>query len=111
VAYLGGMDFAEFDRLVEPLRVRSAAMAAAHGFPLVESRVASADEVADAERALGVVLPAQYKAFMMRYGGGQFGFVDLLAVPGREAVDDDIVSVSRDEFPEVVSGGGTGRNR
>ncbi|MEV4759934.1 SMI1/KNR4 family protein [Micromonospora sp. NPDC049559] len=95
------MDFAEFDRLVEPLRERSARMVAAHDFPLIEARTATDDEIASAERALGVVLPARYKAFMVRYGGGQFGFVDLLTVPGRGADGvDDIVSVSRGEFPD-----------
>lgn len=98
------MDFDEFDRLAEELRARSAALADLDldGFESVEARIASADELGEAEQALGVVLPAQYKSFMMRYGGGQFGFLDLLPVrAGRSRKDvDDIVSVSQHEFPD-----------
>jgi hypothetical protein len=96
VSYPAGVDFAEFDRLVEPLRARSAAMQAAHGFASIDARAASAQELRDAEKRLGATLPSQYKTFMMRYGGGQFGLLGLLPVtpiPGGE----DVVSVSQRE--------------
>jgi SUKH superfamily protein len=93
------VDFAEFDRLVQPLRARSAAMQASHGFVLIDARTASAQELLEAEQRLGTTLPSQYKTFMMHYGGGQFGSIDLLPitpnVPGRE----DVVSVSKREDP------------
>jgi len=93
------VDFAEFDRLVEPLRARSAAMQASHGFALIDARSASAQELLEAEQRLGATLPSQYKTFMMHYGAGQFGSVDLLpitpVIPGRE----DVVSVSKREDP------------
>jgi len=96
VFYPDAVDFTEFDRLVEPLRARSAAMKPAHGFGFIDGRTVSAQELLDAEQLLGVKLPSRYKTFMMRYGGGQFGSVDLLPVtpiPGGE----DVVSVSQRE--------------
>src|SRR5690349_21651506 len=95
------MEFEQFDQLVEPLRLRAVAFDE-EDFKLIEARTASPEELADAERALGATLPAQYKMFMERYGGGMFGFVDLLPVrAGRSRKDvDDIVSVSRAEFPD-----------
>jgi hypothetical protein len=92
------VDFTEFDRLVEPLRARSAAMQAAHGFALIEARTASAEELLDAEQRLGATLPSQYKTFMMRYGGGQFGSIDLLPVSAASG-GEDVVSVSQREDP------------
>jgi len=92
------VDFAEFDRLIEPLRARSAAMQASHGFTLIDACTVSAQELLDAEQRLGATLPPQYKTFMMHYSGGQFGSVDLLPIttsPGRE----DVVSVSEREDP------------
>ena len=105
------MDFTEFDQLVEPLPARSAAMQAAHGFVLIDARTASGQELHDAEQRLGATLPSRYKTFMMRYGGGQFGSVDLLPVtpiPDGE----DIVLASQREDPSgsfvVVAPVGTG---
>ncbi|MEU8005849.1 SMI1/KNR4 family protein [Catellatospora sp. NPDC049111] len=94
------MEFEQFDPLVEPLRARATKFDEEE-FRLIEARTASSDEVADAERALGATLPTQYKTFMARYGGGMFGFIDLLPVrAGRSRNDtDNIVSVSRAEFP------------
>jgi hypothetical protein len=54
---------------------------------------ASEEQLAAAEAELGARLPAKYREFMTRYGGGQFLFVDLLpafAEGGRE----DLVSVN-----------------
>jgi antitoxin YobK len=79
---LARVNFEEFDRLAEPMRERSEASMASDGFPWIEGRIASVSELASVEALLGVVLPAQYKEFMTRYGGGGFGNVELLPVTG-----------------------------
>jgi antitoxin YobK len=95
---LAAVDFTEFDRLVEPMRARSAALQAEYGFALIDARAASAQELLEAEEHLGATLPSQYKTFMMHYGGGQFGLIDLLPVTPIRG-DDDIVSVNQRENP------------
>ncbi|MEV1147917.1 SMI1/KNR4 family protein [Micromonospora sp. NPDC049799] len=101
---IDGMDFEEFDQHVQSLRARTAqsGFEAIEDFKVIEGLTASAEEIAEAERALGATLPAQYKAFMMRYGGGSFGFLDLLPIPtaGSAHHVDDVVSVSQAEFPD-----------
>ena len=95
------MDPAEFDALIEPLRQRSAASAAVHGLALIEGCTATANEIADVEHQMGVVLPAKYKEFMMRYGGGVFGFVELFPIVIHAADDgEDLRSVNDREFPD-----------
>ncbi|MEU4779098.1 SMI1/KNR4 family protein [Micromonospora sp. NPDC023633] len=51
---------------------------------------------------LGATLPKQYKAFMMRYGSGQFGSLDLLPIATAASAHhfDDVLSVSQAEFPD-----------
>ncbi|GID93981.1 SMI1/KNR4 family protein [Amorphoplanes digitatis] len=93
------MDLAEFDALAEVLRQKSAASEARHGFALIEGRTATADEITDIERRMGVILPSRYKAFMRNYGGGMFGFVDLLPVIA-EPGHDDLLTVNDREFPD-----------
>ena len=99
MSYPAVVDFAEFDRLVQPLQARSAAMHALHGFALIDAITASAQELLDAEQCLGARLPSQYRTFMIRYGGGQFGSVDLLAIPPRMPGREDVASVSKREDP------------
>lgn len=69
---------------------------------MIEGLTASAEDIAEAERALGATLPGQYKAFMMRHGGGQFGFLDLLPIPTTASAQrvDDLVSISQAELPD-----------
>jgi hypothetical protein len=96
------VDFEEFDTLSEPMRRREEAMMASNGFSAFDGHTASASELASIEALLGVVLPAQYKTFMIRYGGGGFGFVELLLPvlgqpsDGREGV----ASVNREWFAD-----------
>ncbi len=94
------VDFAEFDRLVQPFRERSAVMKAKYGFAEIDAQTATVDEIAAAERELGLVLPAQYKTFMVRYGGGQFGTVELFPIGPATGPATDVASVNRDEFPD-----------
>lgn len=98
LSYSAAVDFPEFDRLVAPLRVRSAAIQAAYGFALIGARTASLQELLDAEKRLGATLPSRYKTFMVRYGGGQFGSIDLLPVTPT-ASGEDVVSASQREDP------------
>ena len=74
---------------------------ASYGLQLIEGRTASVDELASIEELLGVVLPMRYKTFMIRYGGGQFGFVDLLPLTGQPPDGaENVVSVSHESFPD-----------
>ncbi|MFI5490476.1 SMI1/KNR4 family protein [Micromonospora echinaurantiaca] len=101
---IDGMDLEQFDHHVQSLRARAArsGFEEIEDFKVTEGLTASAEEIAEAERALGVTLPKQYKAFMRRYGGGQFGFLDLLPIPtaGSAHHVDDVVSISQAEFPD-----------
>lgn len=95
------MDLADFDTLAEALRQKSAASHAAYGFALIEGRTATSDEIADVERRIGTIFPDKYKVFMTRYGGGQFGFVDLIPiVADPEEHEDDLCTVNDREFRE-----------
>lgn len=59
---------------------------------------ATAEEIGQAEHALGVRLPGQYKDFMLRYGGGSFVSLDLLPVVASEGHMNDLASINtRDE--------------
>ncbi|MEV0134545.1 SMI1/KNR4 family protein [Dactylosporangium sp. NPDC050688] len=95
------MDQAEFHRLAEPVLRRTAAADAEHGLGLVYGRTATAAEIAAVERAMGVVLPEQYKAFMTQYGGGIFGFLELFPVVARpHEYRDNLRTVNDAEFPD-----------
>ncbi|MEH1127339.1 SMI1/KNR4 family protein [Micromonospora sp. CPCC 206061] len=95
------MEIAQFDVLVESLRRASAASLAKYGFPLIEGLTVTGDEVTKVETRLGVALPEKYKAFMVHYGGGMFGTVDLFPI-SRHGTDhdDDLASVNDREFPD-----------
>jgi antitoxin YobK len=95
------MNLPEFDALAEPLRQKSAASEAKHGFALIEGRTATADEIASVEHQMGVILPEKYKAFMMRYGGGVFGFVELFPIVTQsEEHGNDLRTINDQEFPD-----------
>jgi antitoxin YobK len=89
------MKMAEFElRLNLVRRRRSASMPA--DFEPFEFLTASDQELRRVEDELGAVLPAQYREFMMRYGGGEFLFLDLVPVG-------DLVSVNRfEQVPDFV---------
>jgi hypothetical protein len=95
------VDFPVFELLAEPLRQKSAASEAKYGFALIDGRTATVDEIASVERRMGVLLPELYKAFMVRYGGGMFGFVDLLPIVAEpEEHGDDLWTTNGREFPD-----------
>ena len=107
------MDFAEFDALAEPLQRRSAESKARHGFALVDGLTATPEVIAQVEDQIGVIFPDTYKVFMTRYGGGAFGFVELLplAKPDEPAGYGDVWAENNRIFPErdfiAVAGVGT----
>ncbi|MEU6074238.1 SMI1/KNR4 family protein [Micromonospora sp. NPDC047074] len=98
------MDLEEFDQHVQSLRTRAArsGFEEIEDFKVIEGLTVSAEDITEAERALGATLPEPYKAFMLRYGGGQFGFLDLLPMPTASSAHhvDDVVYVSQAEFPD-----------
>ncbi|MEU4626644.1 SMI1/KNR4 family protein [Actinoplanes sp. NPDC023801] len=94
------MDLAEFEALAEPLLRKSVAEQAMYGFALVEGHTVTADEIRSVERGMAVALPDKYKAFMMRYGGGVFGSVELFPVAPVPAGTDDLRTLNDWEFPD-----------
>lgn len=107
------MDETEFDLLAEPVLCRIAADDAEYGLGLVYGRTATAAQIAAVEQAMGVLLPQRYKAFMTRYGGGVFGYLELFPVVARPLeYRDDLRTVNDLEFPDrtfvAVAAVGTG---
>ncbi|MEV4465791.1 SMI1/KNR4 family protein [Micromonospora echinofusca] len=94
------MELAEFEALAEPLRQRSVAEQAQYGFSLIEGQTATQKEITSVERGMAVALPDKYKAFMMRYGGGEFGFVELFPIVPVPSPWDDLRTVNDREFPD-----------
>ncbi|WP_431967288.1 SMI1/KNR4 family protein [Actinacidiphila sp. bgisy160] len=92
------MDFAEFEEHLSTARAKRAALSSPEGGDVFESRRASEAELSDAEVILGTSLPAEYKEFMQRYGGGMFLFLDLLPIAAHEGPDDDLLKVYEREF-------------
>jgi antitoxin YobK len=52
------------------------------GEPVELSGPASEDEVRLAERELGVVFPASYRAFLRTYGAGTLPYCEIFGIPG-----------------------------
>jgi hypothetical protein len=103
---------AEFEALVEPLRQKSATAQTTYGLALIEGLTATADQIASVEQEMAVILPEKYKAFMMRYGGGAFGFVELFPIATGSQAYDDLKTLNDQEFPDrsfvAVAAVGTG---
>ncbi|MEV4131935.1 SMI1/KNR4 family protein [Dactylosporangium sp. NPDC049742] len=99
------MEMAEFDVLAAPVQRELALNDAEWELGLVFGVTATAEELADVERAMGVVLPDKYKAFMIRHGGGILGVAELFTV-------DELRTLNDKEFPDrtfvAVSAVGTG---
>jgi hypothetical protein len=106
------MDLAEFEALAEPLLRKSVAEQAKYGFTLVDGYTVTADEIRGVEQEMAVGLPDKYKAFMMRYGGGVFGFVELFPVAPVPVGTDNLRTLNDREFPDrsfvAVASVGTG---
>jgi hypothetical protein len=90
------MEFEEFDALLAEVRARRVGQAPSPDIKLFDFWTASDEDLARAESALGSQLPARYKEFMRRYGGGQFLFVDLLPVISPDGRAEDVLTVNQD---------------
>ena len=106
------MDLAEFDALAQPLLQESAAKQAQYGFAFVEGHTVTAEEITGVEREMAIAFPDKYKAFMMRYGGGIFGFVELFPLAPVPSGADDLRTVNDREFADrrfvAIAPAGTG---
>lgn len=96
------MDLGEFDALAVLLQRKSAESVARYGFALVEGRTSTLAEIAQVEDRMGVIFPDKYKAFMTRYGGGAFGFVELLPIVAPDTPDEygDVLTQNDRHFPD-----------
>lgn len=92
------MDFDEFQALVEALLAEHAGRGYPATIRILDGVRATDEEIAAAERLLGTQLPFKYKQVMTTYGGGMFGFVDLLPVKARDGGLDDLLSANSGEF-------------
>ncbi|MFE6611142.1 SMI1/KNR4 family protein [Amycolatopsis sp. NPDC057786] len=95
------MEFDEFDALVLRTREGLPTQDYPEDFFPFESWRSSEEEIERVEHELDVRLPAQYKEFMMRHGGGGFLFVDLLPVVAPGPRKEDLVSVNRGSLREA----------
>src|SRR5689334_2203036 len=95
-----GMEFAEFDLLVDNARAAEAAMGLPPPLRVVDLIPASTDDLSRAERSLGVELPEKYKIFMVRYGGGQLNLLDILPVDPVAKLRSGLIAVNQAEFPD-----------
>jgi hypothetical protein len=95
------VDVAKFESLVEPLRRKSAESKAKHGHALIDGYTTTPEVIAHVEDRMDVIFPDKYKYFMTRYGGGVFGFVELLPIvgPDEESRDGDLRTVNDQFFP------------
>ncbi|WP_353850370.1 hypothetical protein [Solwaraspora sp. WMMA2065] len=59
--------------------------------------------MSEVETHLDVILPELHKAFMVRYGGGRFGFVELFPIVSHDLGDEDLRSVNDRESPTEPS--------
>ncbi|GIF25587.1 hypothetical protein BJ973_003865 [Actinoplanes tereljensis] len=74
------MDFADFREIVEETRAAHASKGYPPEIRLLDEVRADDDDIAAAEAELGLRFPEKYRQVMTTYGGGMFGFIDLLAV-------------------------------
>ncbi|MFJ4990396.1 SMI1/KNR4 family protein [Streptomyces sp. NPDC088732] len=90
------MNFAEFDEHLSAARAKRVGLSDPEG-GVFESQRASVAELSHAEVILGTSLPAEYKEFMQRYGGGMFLFLDLLPIAAH-GNPEDVLKVHEREF-------------
>lgn len=84
------MDTASFASLVTQVRAEHP-----QWLDIFEGWVASDEDVALANTSLGTQLPDDYIWFMQHYGGGAFGFVEILPIVAPEPGVDDLLDKPR----------------
>lgn len=62
--------------------------------PVLRGGDASADEVDAAERSVGVQFDADYRAFVLRYGGAMVGSLPIFGLRRAEVMGDDAFEVT-----------------
>jgi SMI1-KNR4 cell-wall len=107
------MDIDEFDGIFREVRASHATTEERTGFPVFDLWRATEPELASAELILGTRLPAAYREFMLRYGGGQFLFIDIYPIVARSGKNiDGLVGANRHSWSDpsfvVVSPVGSG---
>ena len=106
------MDFEEFQEALERVENQQAEQNHPEGVQVFDFWRATDSDIQRAESELGVALPTKYKEFMLRYGGGQFLFLDILPVVSPDGRSEDLIEVNQDGFREfgfiAVSPVGTG---
>jgi hypothetical protein len=106
------MEITEFDALFQEVRARRAGMERLPEVRLFDLWRVTEEDLARAEEALGAVLPGKYKDFMLRYGGGQFLFLDLMPIVSPDVRVETLLDANRRETPGqefiVVAPVGTG---
>lgn len=83
------MDITEFEHIAE-----SAMVEHPQWFLAFDEWKADIEDIAEVERRLEVHLPEKYKWFMRNYGGGAFGFTDILPLLVPEEGEDSVLSVN-----------------
>jgi hypothetical protein len=105
------MNFEQFEEVLQSAVDQQAAQYYPPDFRLFDFHRAAESDIQRAEIELNVVLPKKYKEFMLRYGGGQFLFLDLLPVISPDGRSEDLIEVNQ-HFRELgfvaVSPVGTG---
>ena len=89
------MDFEQFENLLADVRGGSSVTGLPPEIQVFDFLPASEEDLARVESELGVALPAIYRQFMTRYGGGEFLFLDLL--PALMADGEDLLTVNMSE--------------
>lgn len=69
------MDFEVFTRLVEKRKREKPAL-----FELEHDKILSIEEIALQEKSNHISIPEKYRLFLLRYGGGYFGFVNAYSL-------------------------------
>ncbi|MFI6662809.1 SMI1/KNR4 family protein [Streptomyces sp. NPDC050523] len=88
------MEFEEFEASLTAVRAARESRNLPEGFQLFDLRVASEADLQHVERELHVSLPGKYREFMLRHGGGQFLFLDLLPASSGDSYEEDLIRVN-----------------
>ncbi|MFF7770385.1 SMI1/KNR4 family protein [Streptomyces massasporeus] len=87
------MDTASFASLVTQVRAEHPKW-----LDLFEGWVATDEDIALANTTLGTQLPDDYVWFMQNYGGGAFGFVEILPIVAPEPGIDDLLRTNQEGY-------------
>ncbi|GAA4053639.1 SMI1/KNR4 family protein [Actinomadura miaoliensis] len=95
------MEFGEFEEILQAASTQRLGRNYPEEIQIFDSWRATDSELQRVESELGVQLPAKYKEFMRRHGGGVFMFVDLLPVVSPDGRVDDLITVNKGKIRAV----------